>query len=127
MSIIKFNPFAPSILVEVRIKKVNSVSLLMVLDTGASYTLIPWASAKVIGCRPEISKTKVRIITASGIEYVPAVKISTITALGKSNNNFTALCHDLPQETYVDGLLGLDFLRHFHLSIDFKKGILKLI
>jgi len=36
------------------------------------------------------------------------------------------LCHDLPPESGVDGLLGLSFLKHFKLTIRFRKGIIDL-
>ena len=40
--------------------------------------------------------------------------------------NVLALCHDLPQRSLVDGLLGLSFLKHCRMSIDFKRGILSI-
>lgn len=36
------------------------------------------------------------------------------------------LCHDLPAEVRVDGLLGLDFLRGRRLTLDFRTGRLSL-
>ncbi|OYT28661.1 hypothetical protein B6U98_04350 [Thermoplasmatales archaeon ex4572_165] len=36
------------------------------------------------------------------------------------------IIHDLPETSCVDGLTGLNFLKHFTLSIDFKQGILEL-
>jgi len=36
------------------------------------------------------------------------------------------LCHDIPAESGVGGLLGLNFLRHFKLTIRPRKGIIEL-
>ena len=38
--------------------------------------------------------------------------------------NIPALCMPLPKELKIDGLLGLNFLMHFNISINFEDGIL---
>jgi hypothetical protein len=48
------------------------------------------------------------------------------TAIGQKVANMEVLCHDIPPESGVDGLLGLSFLKHFKLTIRFRKGIIDL-
>jgi hypothetical protein len=67
-----------------------------------------------------------RIVTGSGIEYAPRVTVRSATAIGQKVSSLDVLCHDLPAESGVDGLLGLNFLRHFKLTIRFRKGIIDL-
>lgn len=98
----------------------------MALDTGASYVMIPWKIAKALGLKPETSLEKTSMITASGTEIVPVISIQSINLAGLKVKNVKAVVHDLPPSSYVDGLLGLSFLKHFKLSLDFKKGILNL-
>ena len=98
----------------------------MVLDTGATYTLIPWDIAETLGYDPAYSNRKVNITTASGTEKVPLISVSRISVLGKEARDIPCIVHDLPETSHVDGLLGLSFLKRFKLSIDFRAGILEL-
>lgn len=41
--------------------------------------------------------------------------------------NIEVMCHDLPLEAYVEGVLGLNFLMNFDLNISFTKGTIELI
>lgn len=46
--------------------------------------------------------------------------------MGLTVKNVMSLVKDLPAEAGVDGLLGLSFIKHFRVRIDFKKGILEI-
>lgn len=98
----------------------------MALDTGATYTMIPWEIAEALGLQPEISKEKIEMITASGIEKAPIITLEKVSVAGEEAANIKAIAHDLPARSYVDGLLGLSFLKNFNLSINFKEGILEI-
>lgn len=127
MSKTSFNPKFPIIIVEGTIRKDNERTLRLALDTGCSRSIISFETAEAIGCDPGGSNSRSRIITGSGIEIVPLVSLKSIKALGKTIKNLEVACHDLPEEGFVDGLLGLDFLKNFKLAIDFKKGIITLL
>lgn len=103
------------------VKKVD-----MALDTGATYVMIPWEIAEVLGYEPELSKERINMITASGVEKAPLITLKAVDVLGKRAENIRAIIHDLPQESYVDGLLGLSFLKNFRVCLDFREGILKI-
>lgn len=99
----------------------------MALDTGATYAMIPWDIAGALGYEPETSKERVDMVTASGVERAPLITLESVSLGGEEVKKVQALVHDLPPRSYVDGLLGLSFLRNFRLSLDFKEGILELI
>jgi len=82
----------------------------LLVDTGATVTILPPQVALAIGCDPAKARRRIAIITASGLEYLPLVTVPRVEALGCSVRNLTVACHDLPPQSTVDGLLGLDFL-----------------
>lgn len=96
------------------------------LDTGATYTMIPWRIAKALGYEPEISRDRVDITTASGVERAPLVNLISFRALGVEVHGLEAIIHDLPAISRVDGLLGLNFLKNFKVILDFRQGLLEL-
>ena len=126
MSITSFNPKFPLIIVEGIIRRNAERTLRLALDTGCSRTIIPFETAEAIGCDPGGSRSRTRIVTGSGIEIVPVVSLNSIKALGKTIKNIEVACYNLPEEGFVDGLLGLDFLKNFKLKINFEKGIIWL-
>ncbi len=128
MARIKFDPGSPVIGVEITLygKGQNKRRIKVALDTGATYTIIPWQIAEALGYDPALSREKITLITASGIETAPLIKVKEIKFLDKSVKNVPVVCHDLPPRSYVVGLLGLSFLKHFKITIDFKTGILEV-
>ena len=128
MSKLEFDPNASIIVVDVEIRGENEVTTKrLALDTGATFILIPWDVAELLGYKPELSKERISMITASGVESVPVITLKQVTALDKPVYNIKAIVHDLPQKSYVDGLLGLSYLRNFNLNINFKEGYLELV
>lgn len=125
-AIVKFEPSDPVIILQTTLAGKIITTARMALDTGASYVMIPWKIAQALGLKPETSPEKTSIITASGTEIVPVISIQSINLAGLKIKNVKAVVHDLPPSSYVDGLLGLSFLKYFKLSLDFKKGILIL-
>ena len=98
----------------------------MALDNGATYTMVSWDLAEVLNLRPEISHRRIQIITASGIEAAPVLTVNSMKALGEKAKNVNIIIHDLPSKNYVDGLLGLSFLKNFNVNINFRKGVLSI-
>jgi predicted aspartyl protease len=125
-----FDPSVTSIIVDLLIEAADGRSSLVipvVLDTGASMTIIATDIMGRLGYDPaNPALDRQRIVTGSGIEYAPRTSVRAITAIGQRVANLDVLCHDLPPESGVDGLLGLNFLRQFKLVIRFRKGILDL-
>ncbi|MBI2981397.1 MAG: clan AA aspartic protease [Deltaproteobacteria bacterium] len=89
----------------------QSHNINLILDTGASYTMISPEILMRIGCDPTQSEDKRPITTASGIEYVSFLKIGSLKTLGVSLSSVEVCAHTLPPNLPARGLLGLSFLR----------------
>jgi len=121
-----FDPKASSIIVRAVVEGEIARVVTLILDTGSSFTYLPWRVLEAIGYDPGTSKEKIKVVTPSGVEIPAKVKVKRIRALGRSIEDIDVLCHDLPPEAKVDGLLGLNFLRNFNISIRFKEGIIEI-
>ncbi len=121
----KFNPHAGVIIIETTIKAKFSTSGNLILDTGASSLVLPKKFVQEAGLKIDPQKT-IKTTTTSRIEYIPKVIIPEVTVLGKTIKNVTAIIKDLPPSAPALGLLGVSFLKHFVLTVDFKKGLLSL-
>jgi len=125
-----YDPSLSSIVVDLLLEAADGTSSLVipvVLDTGASLTIVATDIIAQLGYDPaNPSLERQRIVTGSGIEYAPRTTVRSATAIGQKVTNLDILCHDLPPESGVDGLLGLSFLKHFKLTIRFRKGIIDL-
>ena len=97
----------------------TSRTITMALDTGAILTMIPIETALAIGYDPARTTKRVELVTASGLEFVPRLMVRTIRSLGHTVRNVDVVCHDLPTQSPVKGLLGLNFLRHFNVHLNF--------
>lgn len=126
MAKIEFDPSAPVVLLKATITGRYSQTVHLALDTGATYTMIPWQIAEALGYAPEVAEDRIHITTASGTEKVPLISVDSFAISGAKVSNLKVAVHDLPEKSRVDGLLGLNFLRNFHLSLDFQKGIIEL-
>jgi len=128
MAKINFDPQSPVIAVDITLEGEGGIKrrIRVALDTGATYTMIPWEIAEALGYKPEMSKEKVTLITASGVETAPLIEIKKIKFLGEGLDDVPVVCHDLPSKSYVTGLLGSSFLRHFRITIDYPKGIFEI-
>lgn len=96
------------------------------LDTGSTFTIIPWKIAEILGYDPALSKDKTPITTASGNEVIPLITLERIEALGIKREKVKVGCHDLPPQTTVNALLGLSFLRNIITKLDLKEGFLEM-
>ena len=124
----RFDSSANLIFVDVEIEGLRGKRILLpvVLDTGATLSIIPPDAALDLGYDPVKSKARKRIFTGSGVELCPLVTVRSITALGMTVKNLDVLCHDLPEGSCVDGLLGLNFLKHYDFAVKYSEGIIEL-
>jgi predicted aspartyl protease len=89
MGKITFDPQSPIIAVDIILEGKGGTKrrIRAALDTGATYTMIPWEIAEALGYRPEISKEKVTLITASGVETTPVIEVKRIKFLDQNIDN----------------------------------------
>jgi clan AA aspartic protease (TIGR02281 family) len=104
----------------------GKASAKLIVDTGASYTMISSAKAKELGIDLDGSRRTIPFHTANGVIQAPLADLESITVGGMEIKNLTAAIHDALPNTRVTGLLGLDFLSHFRMDIDTQKGVLHL-
>ena len=124
----RFDPDSGLVLVRVRLFGPTGRALItMALDTGATRTMINVAHLVAVGYDPSLVSERVQVTTGSGVEFSPLVTVHRIAALKHDRRDVPVLAHTLPPTAGVDGLLGLDFLRGYSLSIDFRQGQLSLL
>jgi aspartyl protease family protein len=68
----------------------------LLVDTGSSYTILPFEILEAIGCNPSSAKEKIRIGTANGYIIAPAVRVEWLHCLGHRINDFRVVAHTLP-------------------------------
>ena len=130
MGRVSFNPSGESILLRLQIGGVDPATfrnVTVALDTGATITIIPSQVLIALGYDLLKAKERVQLITASGTEFAKLINVRRLTVIGETIENIDVLCHDLPGNSPIKGLLGLNFLRHFDVNISFSSGTIELL
>lgn len=99
----------------------------MALDTGATYTLIPPEAAFSIGLDPSKCIRKIELVTGGGVVLAPIIVVPEFRAFGFKLKKHEVICHNLPPESAIEGLLGLNFLDGFKVTLDFPKNLIDII
>lgn len=66
------------------------------------------------------------IETAGGSIKVNLYWVGSIEVLGKRSGKMLVAGYDLPVETRIEGLLGLDFVKMFKLVLDIPNGVIEI-
>lgn len=123
MNKFRFNPNAGIILCKTKLQnKKQNIFLKLAVDTGASITMISIESALAIGIDPFKATRHIEITTTNGVILTPIITIPSFTCFGIDVKNMDVICHNLPAESSVEGLLGLNFLKSAKVSIDFSRN-----
>ena len=107
-------------------KKNNYRSMSLTLDTGAAVTTISKDILDFLGYDTQ-SKSKKRIITASGVEYADEVILNKLMIARYELTDVKACAHKFPQEILSDGVIGINVLSNFDLFISFQRKIMQFI
>lgn len=126
MTQLPFDPKAPLLIFPCHIKYRRSGRVWLALDTGASTTIIRESILRVIGYTSELLTAFATFGDASQSHFVPKVILKSFSLAGAKVENLEVLCHTIPEEHGIDGVIGLNFLRHFNLNLSFEQGILML-
>jgi predicted aspartyl protease len=122
-----FDPTQGAIYIEAEVSgPTGRSSLRLLLDTGATTSLIDPAMLIAVGYDPDSSTDHVRVTMGGGSASVPRVVLNRLTILGQHRIGLSVLSHPLPPEAGVDGLLGLDYFRGSILTLDFRGGLISL-
>ncbi len=106
---------------------VNEVTFPLVVDTGASHTVIDFGVLVDAGYRLGDTKGLVPIETANGIISANLFNVKRITVLGIEKQNFEVCSYLLGQpEDEIKGVVGLDFFEDKKICIDFKKSLITI-
>lgn len=115
------------LIVHVRISGPKGSRLVrLALDTGATMTLIPPKAALAIGVHPARSIVFRETLTASGKELIPVVTIPRLQVFENILHRVPIVCHELPAESPIDGLLGLDLLTQLNAVLDIARRNLRI-
>ena len=98
----------------------------LVVDTGATYTMISAATAKELDIDPGRSQRTLPFQTANGVIQAPLASLESINVGGVEIRDLIAAIHDIAPNSQVAGLLGLNFLSNFRMDIDTQKSLLHL-
>jgi predicted aspartyl protease len=122
-----FNPSAGAVYVEASLSgPLGQADVRLILDTGATTTLIRSTILVAVGYDPDASPDRISVALGSGIQLVPRVVLNRLSALGQHLLGLPVLSHSVLPAAGADGLLGLDFLRGTTLTVDFRVGQIAL-
>lgn len=121
---IPFQKHGQVVVIEAKLN--NKAAARLVVDTGASYTIISHAMAKELNVVPAGDASAMTFQTANGIIQAPLVTLHSIEVGGIEIKDLTAAVHDAVPDPAVTGLLGLNFLSNFRLDIDTHNRVLHL-
>lgn len=120
---IPFNPRDNNIVISVSFHSHITSIARLAFDTGASVTTIPKEMTTYLHLK--MIRT-IEATSVSKIEKVPIVIIPRVSIGNEELKNVEAIVKDLPPQSQVDGLLGLNVIKHVNVNIDFKHGKLIL-
>ena len=91
----------------------------MILDTGASHTIVSFAVARDLSLWAQGRATSMTMHTAGGAVQADVLSITSIQIGEADVRDVEAVIHDLPDAPPgIEGLLGLNVLRHFTVTLD---------
>lgn len=99
----------------------------LILDTGASHTILSHAIARELGLVSRRPVASVTMHTVGGSVEADMVHVDSIRIAGAEVRNSLAAIHDLPDAPPdIEGLLGLSVLRQFDVTLDTARSRLHL-
>ena len=122
MIILKFNPQGNLIVFNVELEHKTKFTANMALDTASSLSVITPEVAIRLGFDLGAALNMETVSTATQVISLPRLVIPLVRFYNEEVHNLSVLCVPLPSRAGVVGTLGLNFLRHFRLTLDFGEG-----
>lgn len=110
------------VLINVRLNEQTLVRML--LDTGAKYTIITPEVARRLELNLENART-VPVATASRVQSASLVTLQQVDLHGLVVQDIDTVVMGLPSALGVEGLLGISFLLHCRMLLDFPNRLLE--
>ncbi len=105
----------------------GKVTASLYVDTGASMVLISGEIAKKLGINLDEEGDKVRVVLADGsTATATAITLKSVEVGPSKIRDVPAAVSKTPPGGGIDGLLGMSFLRYFHVKVDAKENCLVL-
>lgn len=121
---IPLTPHGDQYIVAVRIS--NTAKISMLVDTGASICTLSRSVFEVIQAQVDASYLReIQLNTAGGVVTVQLYRLSSLS-LGSDRVTDLEIAINPHSSTKFDGLLGMNFLRHFEFAIDQSSNRLRL-
>ena len=67
-----------------------------------------------------------KVGTVGGIITVPLARLGSLKVGDAEVQDLVVSIHDFSPDPRIEGLLGMDFLKHFHVSLDARRNLLVL-
>jgi gag-polyprotein putative aspartyl protease len=95
----------------------------LALDTGATITVVSRRIARSLALSP-LGTSKVG--TVGGMVTLPLARLASLKVGDAEVQDLIVSIHDFSPDPRIEGLLGLDFLKNFHVSLDVRRNLLVL-
>jgi hypothetical protein len=120
-SLVPVRTAGPSAIVTVTLNQTITGNLM--LDTGASHTVISQRLAGVLSLRP-MGRSAVQ--TVGGVIAVTISRLRSLKVGAAEVSDLPIVVHDFSRDPRIDGLLGMDFLGRYRFGLDAQRQVLVL-
>ena len=79
-----------------------------------------------LGYSPRMGRQVSRLVGVGGVQHGYELAVMRLETMGLVLAPCLLMCHDLPRELGVDGLIGMDLLEGHILTLDGKAGLVTL-
>ena len=105
----------------------GKATVALLVDTGASMVVISREVANRLGLEEKDEKGKINVVLADGSTTTArAITLDSVKVGTSEVKNVNAAISETPPGGGLDGLLGMTFLRYFHVKVDAKENSLIL-
>ena len=96
----------------------------LMLDTGATTTVISRRLASLLSLRP-VGNAAVQ--TVGGMIAVSVARLQSLKVAEAEVNDMAVVIHDFSPDPRIEGLLGMDFLGRYRIGLDVQRRVLVLL
>jgi aspartyl protease len=101
----------------------RTITANLMLDTGATHTVISQRLAGILSLRPA---GRSAVQTVGGVIAVTVSRLRSLRVGEAEVNDLPIIVHDFARDPRIDGLLGMDFLARYRFGLDGQRQVLVL-